>query len=777
MSRPAIGEPDPGRASPPRTGFPDAATGILVLLALGLIFRLIIAYALPGSGFRVDLDSFRFWANNLADFGISGFYARAAAPEGGFFADYTPGYLYVLWLVGTVGNVFGGIGDLIKVPPVLGDVALAYLVWSMTRELGGSERSARIGAAVVLINPVTWFDSVLWGQVDSVGVVVLLLALRELWRDRPERAAVLAALAAIIKPQLGILIPIVAIVVIRRAFWPTGGYGAEDEPDRGGSTTSWERRVRGPIRIITTGAAGFLTALALSVPFGLSLPGLVAQVFKTAGGYPYLSVNAYNPWALVSKERPDGGLDGIAVNRQWVCDATIVPSGPTEFRIGPFVIPEWSSVGSTIQCLDGFMVGPVPAAFVGAAMFLVVAAIVLFLVARRPDRLTMLVGVTVLALAFFVLPTRVHERYLFPFVALGAILAAVSLRWRIAYVLASAAMLANMYAVLTYLYPGCGNPGAGERCNPNIADWLGIGETLTSYWGVAIAALTQAAVLGWAFFQLRRRAIEGLEDDVVYAGRTFADEEPDTFDDEAPGRLDAPDPSEPGEPSLPAPPVPSGPSPLSRWTSAFSRPTTPAHAAAGPMHGAADADAIVVRPEWDDPRDTPPLGPLAWFRARLADRPVRADRSQTLAGERGGRLDRLDLWILAVLAVEPPHGAYVAARRAVPDALRRGLPPTHGHGVPPGLAIRALARHLRVDASAPRQVRDGARNRRLRGGSGRRDEPARRGRRGCRHRAAPRQRPGRVEGRGRSIVGRHRISEVRAYDLANPGPGRHSRAP
>ena len=46
---------------------------------------------------------------------------------------------------------------------------------------------------------------------------------------------------------------------------------------------------------MTTGLAGFLTAIVLSLPFGLSCPGLVEQIFKTAGGYPYLSVNAWNP--------------------------------------------------------------------------------------------------------------------------------------------------------------------------------------------------------------------------------------------------------------------------------------------------------------------------------------------------------------------------------------------------------------------------------------------------------------------------------------------------
>jgi len=233
LSGPAIGEPDPERAAPGRIGFAGAASGILVLLAVGLILRLIIAYLLPGSGFGVDIGAFSYWANNLADHGLYGFYERD------FFHDYTPGYLYVLWLVGSVGNLVGGIGDLIKIPPILGDLALAYLTWSMVRELGGSERSARIGALIVILNPVTWFDSVVWGQVDAVGVVVLLLALRELWRDRPERAAILAALAALIKPQLGILIPIVAIVVIRRALWPSGGYGTEGPPEPGATTTGW----------------------------------------------------------------------------------------------------------------------------------------------------------------------------------------------------------------------------------------------------------------------------------------------------------------------------------------------------------------------------------------------------------------------------------------------------------------------------------------------------------------------------------------------------------
>src|SRR4029077_3838255 len=164
-------EPDPVRAAASRTGLRDAAGGVLVLLALGLAFRFIIAYLLPNSGFLADITSFQYWAANLASQGLGGFYDRL------FFHDYTPGYLYVLWVVGKVAQLFGGgVGDLIKIPPILADLGLGWLVWSMARELGASARVAWIGAFLVIVNPVSWIDSTIWGQVDSVGTLVMLLA-------------------------------------------------------------------------------------------------------------------------------------------------------------------------------------------------------------------------------------------------------------------------------------------------------------------------------------------------------------------------------------------------------------------------------------------------------------------------------------------------------------------------------------------------------------------------------------------------------------------------
>ena len=621
MTGPATGTERGTRAPSRLTGTQGAVGAILVVLALGLALRLIIAYLFPGSGFGVDLAAFRFWAANLAANGPHGFYDRD------FFHDYTPGYLYVLWLLGIVGQAIGGVGvGLIKVPAILADLVIGWLVWSMVLELGG-RRSLALGAAFVsVVNPISWFDSVVWGQVDSVGVVFLLLGLRDLWRDRPERAAVFAVIAALIKPQLGILIPIVIAVTIRRAFWPirdTAAPGGEPddadlaatEPDADAGPLArlraWERRTDHPVRIVTTGLTAIVTTVLLCLPFGLSVveftstapffkSGLLAQIFATASGYPYLTVNAFNPWALVSGDTGHS----LANSGLWVCDG---PWGP-------------AICGSGVATF-----GPVPAVLIGTVAMLAVIAVVAVIAARRPERLTLLLGLTVLAIAFYVVPTRVHERYAYPAFALVIMLAAIAWRWRAAYVVFSATVLLNMYAVLT-------NPFYD---NPGISDWLGIGPGLRTALPVAVIAVVNGVVLLWAFAQLRSSARERLAGELDAASDLLEpdDDRVEGWTDDGPGYpgpvgWDVPSTATAAAPlALPAAPRP----PLG--------PTTTAVVAAATM------PRWTARPTFDE------LGVIGWFRARYNEPPIRPDRTATLRHEGGGRLDRLDLWLVVVLVI------------------------------------------------------------------------------------------------------------------------------
>jgi 4-amino-4-deoxy-L-arabinose transferase-like glycosyltransferase len=616
LAFPTSGSPDRGTRTPTRF---EAAGTLILILALGLAFRLLIAYVLlPGSGFGTDRDSFQAWAGDLAANGPGGFYGRVS------FIDYTPGYLYVLWLVGVVGQALGGIGDLIKLPAIVADVVLAGLVHNLVVELGGSRRSARIGAILVLVNPVTWFDSAVWGQVDAFGVIFLLLSVRDLWRRRPERASILAVAAAVIKPQLGILIPILAFVLLRRHVWErlrrsspeadpaAGPEAAEPAPERptGPHGEPWlDRFGQGPIRLVSSGVAGLLTAVILCLPFGLSIIGLIQQVIKTAGGYPYITVNAYNPWAWVTH---DG--NGLAANGLWLRDS----AGAKADEIAT-------------------LIGGIPAVIIGTALLLGVIFIVASIVAwsARPatlvvdedvpagpirlaldDRRVLIVALTVMAIAFFVVPTRVHERYLFPFVILGAILAATSVRWRVAYVVLSVASFANLYAVL--LTPFYKNPG--------VKDWLGLADAIRTPIGVTLIAAVHLAAFAWALTELRAGALRRLDREAVREAHwevadALGDADGAELDDASADVDDAADPAARDE---------------GRWAPG------PVSPAATPVGGASWSAAAPRPPE---PSGLPlPFG-LGSIRALLPD------RSRRLHGEGSGRFDRLDLWLLAVIVI------------------------------------------------------------------------------------------------------------------------------
>ena len=360
------------------------------------------------------------------------------------------------------------------------------------------------------------------------------------------------------------------------------------------------------------------TAALLSAPFGLSIVDLLVQVGKTAGGYPYVTVNAYNPWALIEQ-----GGSGLAATGTWLPD-----------------IATSTAPGTPVSILG------IPALFVGTALLLLVIVLVGVVVARRDDRRTILVGLTVLAIAFFVVPTRVHERYLFPFFALGAILAATSFRWRLAYLALALANFANLYAVLTTPFYN----------NPGISDWLGTADAFRSQAGVTIAALASLLVGLWALTELRRGAQVRLD----------AETEADALDQEpvlrAPGAL------------APSPPVPA--------SGAAARPTLGSYAAMS--ESAAYADEAWDRPAAPGPRIAPVASSMAvagsWTppgtvaRTPPADefddgaglaaeaspgflgglinrRPRLPDRSRLLHREGGGRIDKLDLLIMAVLLI------------------------------------------------------------------------------------------------------------------------------
>src|SRR6185437_5275081 len=133
----------------------------------------------------------------------------------------------------------------------------------------------------------------------------------------------------------------------------------------------------------------------------------------------------------------------------------------------------------------------------GTLLFVAVALFAVWVLIRRDDAVGLLVASLVVAVAFFVLPTRVHERYLFPALAIGALLVLRERRWAILYAVLSVSFFANVYGVYTAdwsFYPRVINAGVRGSAMARVA---GLQATLLSPWGIYRVWGAVVVALGW----------------------------------------------------------------------------------------------------------------------------------------------------------------------------------------------------------------------------------------------------------------------------------------
>lgn len=239
---------------------------------LALTFKLALAgYFL---GYSQDIHTFSSWAVNLYERGLSAFY------RADYFADYPPGYMYLLWCVGAIAHYLQlelaspAFLMVLKLPSILADLLAAWWLFRLGNEQIDPS-AARVAAILWLLNPLAIMTSSVWGQVDSIFTLVLILSLVDFENDRFTRAAALYALAVVLKPQALLLAPLAIIALMRM--------------------TGWHMRLQS--------VAGFTAiAVLLILPFAWhqSSPWWVFSLYGgTLGSYSYLTLNAFNLYALL----------------------------------------------------------------------------------------------------------------------------------------------------------------------------------------------------------------------------------------------------------------------------------------------------------------------------------------------------------------------------------------------------------------------------------------------------------------------------------------------
>ncbi|MBI2405887.1 phospholipid carrier-dependent glycosyltransferase, partial [Candidatus Microgenomates bacterium] len=254
---------------------------IILLLLTSFLLRLFLT---PFGTLELDFNSFVGWSQRLVEVGPAQFYEA--------WSDYLPGYLYVLWGLGVLGNILPSLPQLLlyKLPAILADVATGALIFFAVSRF--NKKLAIPAAALYLFNPAVFANSTLWGQIDGITV---FLALSSIFfaKRLPFLSAVALGAGALVKPQAGFIAPIVAVLL-----WKT--YGLKK----------------------TIGYAIFSLLIFLGgfVPFAHDVPFIsfvMERLGATASQYPYSSINAFNFWALITGLwKPDGGglqIGGIVV--------------------------------------------------------------------------------------------------------------------------------------------------------------------------------------------------------------------------------------------------------------------------------------------------------------------------------------------------------------------------------------------------------------------------------------------------------------------------------
>ncbi|MEM3087311.1 MAG: glycosyltransferase family 39 protein [Halobacteria archaeon] len=367
---------------------------LIVLLSASLALR---AALFPLPGYATDLDTFAAWHAEAAT-NLSGFY-------GAVWSDYPPLNIHMFALIGRAEGAAGLLGSVaapfdftealfLKLPQNLVDLGVAALLFLWLRPKGS--RIALAGAAAYAFNPATMFNLAVWGQWDSLYTLFMAGALVAVLRGRPGTAARWRPgwfEASGVLLALAVLTKPQGVLVM-----PVIAYLL--------------LREGGLRRAVTSGLAAAAAVLAVIAPFqGASNPVafIAERYFSGYDVYKETSLNAYNLWALAGMRESDQTV----------------------------------AMGLPLQAW-------------GWLAFLAIAGLLVWKMhtryAEAADRDLLLLQVAFLTVfAFFMVATRIHERYLFPVFAL---LALMWPRGRLLYAALTGSHLFNLAYALHVLNSG-----------------------------------------------------------------------------------------------------------------------------------------------------------------------------------------------------------------------------------------------------------------------------------------------------------------------------------
>lgn len=251
---------------------------LLIILLLGAIVR--IVFGIKQSEQATDLSNFRWMANTIMNNGYMSVY------ESGVSICFPPLLVHLMAFVGFLSKLFGfdtntlattAAGLVFKLPSIACDLALIAVVYKIAKK-HFKTRSAMLLAAVLAINPCSVMDTSIWGQVDGIVSLCIVLMCWFLYQKKSGFAVIAFTVAVLFNPYALIFVPVLLVGIvddlILDGFDPTNV-------------------IRFAICLVGSVIGGIVSCL----PMGFET--VWNNLTSTHNAYQYCSVNAYNFWTMI----------------------------------------------------------------------------------------------------------------------------------------------------------------------------------------------------------------------------------------------------------------------------------------------------------------------------------------------------------------------------------------------------------------------------------------------------------------------------------------------
>ncbi|WKZ40616.1 MAG: glycosyltransferase family 39 protein [Anaerolineales bacterium] len=243
-----------------------------ILVAILILAGLTARYA--GLGFvSIDMEGFLLpWYDEILAGGFSSL--------GESFSNYTPPYLYLLWIA-TKTSAFLPKIIAIKSISILFDLLNAFFVYKIISLKYPKGWTAPLGAAIFLTLPTVILNSSFWGQADSIYTGFLLASLYFLLKDRPLPAIVFFGISLSFKAQAVFFSPLLLLLLIRKRI---------------------------PFLYFVLVPVTYIFLMIPTMLAGRPPMELLTIYFNQAGQYNYLAVNVSNLYVFIPNEYYSQGV-------------------------------------------------------------------------------------------------------------------------------------------------------------------------------------------------------------------------------------------------------------------------------------------------------------------------------------------------------------------------------------------------------------------------------------------------------------------------------------